>query len=208
MLINADFSQRVHINTAAAPWVPSPMAGVERKMLDRIGAESGHATSIVRYQPGSYFSPHTHDGGEEFLVLEGVFSDEHGDYPAGTYVRNPIGTTHKPYSDPGCTIFVKLWQFSQDDRRQFSVDTLTSPVSPLHQHGPETVRLLDLEADEKVTFPQALRQYEILMLSGTLTDGTTRLQASSWLRSPAKEELLLHAVTHTRCLIKTFDLDA
>ncbi|GAL13613.1 hypothetical protein JCM19233_4618 [Vibrio astriarenae] len=51
--------------------------------LDRVGGEVARATSIVRYKPNSAFSPHTHDGGEEFFVLEGVFSDEHGDYPQG-----------------------------------------------------------------------------------------------------------------------------
>jgi hypothetical protein len=58
-------------------------------MLDRIGDEVARATSIVRYAPASHFSPHVHDGGEEFLVLEGTFQDEHGDYPVGSYVRNP-----------------------------------------------------------------------------------------------------------------------
>ena len=68
MEINADFSQRVVVHAAQLPWVPSPMAGVERRMLDRIGDEVARATSIVRYAPGSQFSPHTHGGGEEFLV--------------------------------------------------------------------------------------------------------------------------------------------
>src|SRR5215204_5787315 len=81
MELNADFSQRVVVHAARLPWVSSPMAGVERRMLDRIGDEVARATSIVRYAPGSHFSPHTHGGGEEFFVLEGVFQDEHGDFP-------------------------------------------------------------------------------------------------------------------------------
>ena len=97
MLINADFSQRVVVRPDDIEWVPSPMPGVERKMLDRIGEEVARATSIVRYAPNSYFSAHSHGGGEEFLVLEGVFSDEHADYPVGTYVRNPIGSSHTPH---------------------------------------------------------------------------------------------------------------
>ena len=121
MEINADFSQRASVH-ADTDWVPSPMPGVDRRMLDRIGDEVARATSIVRYAPGSAFSAHTHTGGEEFLVLEGVFQDEHGDYPAGTYVRNPPTTAHTPSSEPGCTIFVKLWQFDMEDRNQFSVD--------------------------------------------------------------------------------------
>src|SRR5580704_18221339 len=100
MELNADFSRRAAVHAASLPWVPSPMAGVERRMLDRIGDEVARATSIVRYAPGSHFSPHTHDGGEEFLVLDGVFQDEHGDYPAGSYVRNPRPPGTHPAQPP------------------------------------------------------------------------------------------------------------
>jgi hypothetical protein len=100
-------------------------------MLDRIGDEVARATSIVRYAPGSKFSPHTHSGGEEFLVLEGVFQDEHGDFPAGSYIRNPPGSSHTPRSDPGCTIFVKLWQFDPADRKSVRVNLNQSIASPI-----------------------------------------------------------------------------
>jgi hypothetical protein len=98
MELNADFSRRVAVHAARLPWVASPMAGVERRMLDRIGNEIARATSIVRYAPGSHFSPHTHGGGEEFFVLQGIFRDEQGEYPAGTYVRNPPTSRHTPGS--------------------------------------------------------------------------------------------------------------
>ena len=108
MELNADFSKRAVVHAARVSWVPSPIAGVERRMLDRIGEEVSRATSIVRYAPNSHFSAHTHGGGEEFFVLDGVFSDEHGDFPAGSYIRNPPGSRHTPGSEKGCTIFVKL----------------------------------------------------------------------------------------------------
>ena len=60
-------------------WIASPAGGVDRKMLDRIGDEKARATSIVRYAADSAFPEHEHPLGEEFYVLEGVFSDEHGD---------------------------------------------------------------------------------------------------------------------------------
>src|SRR5215470_18081295 len=101
MDLNADFSRRVAVHTVRQAWVPSPMAGVERRMLDRIGDEVARATSIVRYAPASHFSRHVHGGGEEFLVLDGVFQDEHGDYPAGAYVRNPPTSAHTPRSEAG-----------------------------------------------------------------------------------------------------------
>src|SRR5499427_5493167 len=130
MALNADFSQRVAVHAAQLPWVASPIAGVDRRMLDRIGDEVARATSIVRYAPASRFSAHTHGGGEEFLVLDGVFQDEHGDYPAGSYVRNPPTSRHTPGSAPGCVLFVKLWQFDSDDRTPVRIDTAGLSFAP------------------------------------------------------------------------------
>jgi len=147
MELNADFSVPVVLHTQDMAWQASPMPGVSRRMLDRIGDEVARATSIVSYAPGSHFSPHTHNGGEEFVVLDGVFQDEHGDYPAGTYVRNPPTTSHTPRSDGGCIIFVKLWQFDLDDRQQFH-KTMASELGVsingvatalLHEDSRETV---------------------------------------------------------------------
>lgn len=73
MRIHADFTRRVNLSTDDMPWVPSPQAGVERRMLDRIGQEKARATSLVRYAPGSVFPAHAHPGGEEILVLSGTF---------------------------------------------------------------------------------------------------------------------------------------
>ena len=103
MEINADFSKRVAVHAARLPWIPSPIKGVDRRMLDRIGDEVARAISIVRYAPHSHFSPHTHGGGEEFLVLDGVFQDDHGDFPAGSYIRNPPTSQHTPGSASGAS---------------------------------------------------------------------------------------------------------
>ena len=130
MKINANFKKRALEHSGDMPWQSSPMPGVSRRMLDRVGEEVARATSIVRYDPGSQFSPHVHAGGEEFLVLEGVFQDEHGDFPVGTYVRNPINTSHTPASEPGCEIFVKLWQFDNGETDILRVDTCLLYTSP------------------------------------------------------------------------------
>ena len=127
MNLNADFSARAAVHAARIPWVPSPVRGVERRMLDRIGEEVARATSIVRYAPQSHFSAHQHGGGEEFLVLEGVFEDEHGQYPVGWYIRNPPTSAHMPGSTPGCILFVKLWQFAPEDRTDVRLDTGKMP---------------------------------------------------------------------------------
>src|SRR5260221_11120889 len=123
MRINADFTKRASVHAGESEWVKSPMPGVERRMLDRVGDEVARATSIVRYAPGTAFSPHSHLGGEEFFVLDGIFQDERGDYPAGSYVRNPPASRHTPRSQAGCTIFVKLFQFDPADRSHVTIDT-------------------------------------------------------------------------------------
>ena len=123
--LNDDFSRRVVAPVSDAAWAPSPQPGVERRMLDRVGGEVARATSVVRYAPNSRFERHVHGGGEEILVLEGVFSDEAGDYPAGTYLRNPPGSAHAPFSREGCVLFVKLWQFAQGDLQTVRIDTLS-----------------------------------------------------------------------------------
>ncbi len=193
MKINDDFNQRVVIDTNRMDWVNSPMPGVERKMLDRIGAESGHATSIVRYAPESAFSAHTHHGGESFLVLSGVFSDEHNDYPAGTYVRNPVGTSHTPFSKKGCVIFVKLWQFEVTDTRQFHIDTNGDRTKNLHVVDSEQVTLVSLKPGEHYVFQSPVRRFEILILSGSIIDSHNEYETGYWLRNPGVDAFDIQA---------------
>ncbi|QLC26062.1 cupin [Parasphingopyxis algicola] len=194
MRINADFSQRAVVRPGDVDWVASPMAGVERQMLDRVGEEVARATSIVRYAAGSRFSEHVHGGGEEFFVLDGVFSDERGDYPAGTYVRNPIGTRHAPHSEDGCTIFVKLHQFDDKDTAHFSIDTRAAEfrpgwaeglsVLPLHAFGAESVALVRWEPGTTCTGRRHPGGAEILVLDGVFQDEQGDYPAGSWIRHP------------------------
>ena len=145
MNINSDYSKKVVVNHHDLPWIPSPEPGVERRMLDRIGDEVARATSIVRYQAGTQFKTHAHEFGEEILVLDGVFSDELGDYPAGTYLMNPPGSSHAPFSQTGCTLFVKLRHLGPDQVKREVINTKTAPwyqgmvpglnVMPLMQQG-------------------------------------------------------------------------
>src|SRR5207244_1651766 len=123
MRIVFDLTERVVVDTGNLSWLRSPLPGVERKVLERDGDEVARATSVVCYAAGSAFDAHEHVGGEEFFVLDGVFSDEQGDYPAGTYVRNPPGSRHRPFSRAGCVLFVKLRQIAADDGAQVVIDT-------------------------------------------------------------------------------------
>ena len=194
MLINADLTKRVVIHTPSLEWVPSPLPGVERRMLDRHGAESGRATSMVRYAPGSSFKEHTHVGGEEFLVLEGVFSDERGDFPAGSYVRNPIGSKHTPFCKDGCIIFVKLHQFDEADTVQKTLDTnamqwessnydgVTQKV--LHEFGNEHVSLFNFSPGAQVSEHVHEGGSEALVLSGDFSDAEGHYKTGDWIRNP------------------------
>jgi anti-sigma factor ChrR (cupin superfamily) len=194
MELNADFSQRAAVHAALLEWTRSPIAGVERRMLDRIGGEVARATSIVRYAPRSNFSRHVHTGGEEFFVLEGVFQDEHGDYPAGSYVRNPPTSAHTPGSEPGCTIFVKLWQFAAADRTQVRIDTSQRAyepdpsgsgveVMPLYRDRSERVALERWRAGAEVSL-QSPHGLELLVLGGDFADASDVFRYQSWLRLP------------------------
>jgi anti-sigma factor ChrR (cupin superfamily) len=206
--LNMDFSQQVVVNTATREWQPSPMAGVWRKPLSRRDlseqeareeAELGHsqikshATSVVRYEPGAHFSAHDHPLGEEILVLEGVFSDETGDYAAGTYLRNPEGFRHAPFSKEGCVILVKLHQFQSNDHKRVRIDTHTAQWRPgigglevlsLHQHLGESVALVRWPAGEHFQPHTHMGGEEIFVISGELLDEHGRYPAGTWLRSP------------------------
>lgn len=157
MMLNMRFDQRVMINTNDHPWQPSPVSGVWRKPLAREEAERGHATSIVRYDPGCSFPRHGHPLGEEILVLEGIFSDEYGDFGAGTYLRNPPGSSHAPFSKEGCVLLVKLHQFLPNDSAQVCIGTSHAAwrpgqgnlkVMPLHEFAGERVTLVKWPAGE------------------------------------------------------------
>jgi len=195
MELNANFSLRASVHGASLDWTPSPIAGVDRRMLDRIGEEVARATSIVRYAPNSHFSPHTHGGGEEFLVLEGVFQDEHGDFPVGSYIRNPPETRHTPRSATGCVIFVKLWQFHLADRMQVRIDTSAIPfvaaedrpgvdIKPLFHDAHEDVRLERWAPDARIMLPSLPGGGEILVLEGSFSEGSETFAEQSWLRLP------------------------
>ncbi len=194
MKINAEFDKRAAVHAAQTPWLASPMAGVERRMLDRIGDEVARATTIVRYAPESHFRPHVHTGGEEYLVLEGIFQDEDGDFPVGSYIRNPPQSSHTPRSDLGCTIFVKLWQFDPDDRIQVRLNTANMvfeadpsradvEVMPLFRDKNESVCLEKWQAGATIDL-DAENGLEILVLEGDFIEAGEEFTAQSWLRLP------------------------
>ena len=193
MNINTDYNERVVVNHHNLPWTESPETGVERRILERLGGEIARATSIVRYQAKSKFESHSHEFGEEILVLAGVFSDKSGDYPAGTYIMNPPGSMHDPFSESGCTLFVKLRHLGTDQVTREIVDTNTAPwyqgmvpgltVLPLMRQGSGST----LVKWAPQTFFNPHRHFggeEIFVVDGVFEDEHGRYPAGSWIRSP------------------------
>jgi ChrR Cupin-like domain len=194
MELHTDFSRRVVLHADELPWQDSPMPGVQRRMFERIGNEVARATSLVRYAPASHFSAHVHGGGEEFIVIDGVFEDEMGAYPMGSYIRNPPQSKHTPGSTPGCVIFVKLWQFAPTDRThvRLNFDKMGAVedaeragvrVTPLYRDAREEVRIEQWMPGARVVI-DASGGAEVFVLDGGFNHATDRLRRHSWLRLP------------------------
>ena len=193
--IRADLTQRALVTPEDYRWDSSPIEGITRMKLDRIGDEIARATSLVDYEPHHTFPRHQHEGGEEILVLKGVFEDETGSYPAGTYLRNPIGTSHQPSSGPeGTRIFVKLHQFQSTDRTSVRINTAHAvwhpgrvpglSVLPLHEHGSEHIALVRWAPNTQFVSHTHFGGEEIFVIDGTFHDEYGRYPAGSWIRSP------------------------
>ena len=193
--LNDNFSERVVVYPEQHQWQGSPMPGVERMMLDRIGDEKARATSLVRYAANSRFSEHQHIGGEEIYVLEGTFADEHGEYPAGTYIRNPIGTKHSPrVGADGALIFVKLQQFSCHDQCQLRLDCHQQAwrpglvpglsVMPLHDFEGEHIALVKWAPHTQFNPHQHFGGEEIFVIEGKFCDEYGHYPKGTWIRNP------------------------
>jgi len=202
MDVNSDFSKRVLLHSDEIEWEDSPMQGVDRRRLDRVDNEADRVTTIVRYAPNSSFSPHVHTGGEEFIVLEGIFEDDYGNWPTGSYIRNPPTSKHQPGSKNGCVIFVKLAQFQKDDRTFVHADMnkLGSvsdanragvSVSPLFKDEHEDVRLEYWQPNTKVAV-DATGGAEIFVLQGGFIENGDELRKESWLRVPVNTIVKAH----------------
>ena len=212
MKINADYAETAIVAGGELPWISSPLPGVKRRMLERDGEEVARVTSLVRYAAGSRFSGHSHDGGEEFLVLEGTFSDQYGDFPVGTYVRNPVGSRHAPHSDSGCLIFVKLWWMQAEDAEFVRIDT-TEPTGwrergpgieakTLHAWRHEAVSFLRMAPGAVLPAREIPGGEEILVVDGGIEDTDGRHGVHAWLRRPGGMAPLLESVDGARLLVK------
>lgn len=202
MLINADFSRRASVTADEHQWIKSPQEGVERVMLDRIGAEKARATSLVRYAPDSYFPHHLHPGGEEILVLSGTFSADDDDYPAGWYLRNPPTSGHQPHSREGAIIFVKLRQMTMTETHTIAIETNDDSnwhtkdnreICSLYADDREQVSLQRLSTHQALFADTVTGGAEILVIKGNLIDAGQTYSQGSWIRLPVDTESQIQA---------------
>jgi anti-sigma factor ChrR (cupin superfamily) len=198
--LNEDLTQYAVEHTQAMDWTPSPSATVWRKRVYLAGdTEKGAVTSVVRYPPGSRFPAHDHPEGEEILVLDGVFEDDHGEYPAGTYLLNPAGYRHNPSSQPGCVIFVRLRQYGGAGRRSVRVDTRDQSLWEAHPEiagawrlplyrdpdFPDSTHMLRIEANAPIPTVALPGGEEIFVVEGAFEDEHGAYRVGSWVRYPA-----------------------
>ncbi len=214
ILLHADPRLRACVDTTALPWVASPSPGVERRMIERDGGEAARATSLVRYAPDSRFAAHRHPLGEEILVLEGTFGDEFGDYPAGTYLRNPPGSAHAPRTNAGCVIFVKLRHMDPReqarvvvepaDRGWHASDHAGLEVRPLGGFIGERAALARMAAGTVLPSRRFAGGLELFVLRGELEEtGAGRHPPGTWLRLPPGGRAGLRAASDCTVFAKT-----
>ncbi|HSG91505.1 MAG TPA: cupin domain-containing protein [Pseudomonadales bacterium] len=197
--LGGDLSRRLLRRSSEMSWTSSPAGGVERKRFHRVGPpEAGQVTSLVRYAPRSRFPTHPHPQGEEILVLEGVFSDARGDWPAGTWLANPEGFEHAPFSEPGCLLFVKLRQYP-GARPQQAIDTRAAdaPYRPGAQAGSALTLFAEAGFPERISVERwpagsalalfAAGGLELFVISGALEVDGEALDRHAFLRLPAAE---------------------
>jgi len=206
-----NLSEQVCYKPGDGSWIKSPADGVSRIHLEREALESGHTTSFVRFEPNSFFPQHQHPLGEEIYVLDGVFSDENGDYPAGSYLRNPPGSQHKPFTKEGCTLFVKLDQFQHNDSRQvvllpdqqhWSQGLGNLKVTSLHQHNTESTALVWWPENEVFQAHTHWGGEEIIVISGRFIDEHGEYPKGSWIRSPHMSKHFPRVEEETLILVK------
>ncbi len=205
---NIDLSKRVLVYTAKEIFISSSK---DRRLiipLEAEGSASGRTTSIIEYTAGVNFQNHTHPLGEEIFVLEGTFSDENGDYPAGTYIRNPAGTSHTSFSKKGCMLFIKLNQMDSNDKERVIINTNKTnwhqgygrlEVMPLA----ENTALVKWPKDANFVNHSHFGGEEILVIKGEFIDEHGRYPKGTWIRSPHLSSHNPYAEEETIILVKT-----
>lgn len=213
LALHADRSLRCVVDSTALPWVASPAPLVQRRLLEREGGEVARATSVVRYAPGARFEAHRHDLGEEILVLEGTLCDAAGSYGPGTYLKNPPGSVHAPFSPEGCILFVKLRHLDVQDTQRVVVPTRQAQwhpglvaglrVLPLWEFGTSHTAMVRWAPQTRFNPHRHFGGEEIFVVEGVFSDEHGSYPQGHWIRSPHLSQHQPFSVEGCLILVKT-----
>lgn len=193
--VRSNYFERAVVRPLDGDFSPSETPGAVRSILDWNDGEVPRATAIARYTPGTSIPSPPEGIGEEIFVLKGSYEDALGVYSAGTYLRNPSGTSHNARTVDGCELFVKPARFDSEERDRIVVDTRKSAwlpglieglsVLPLYAHGTESVALVRWLPHTSFMPHTHFGGEEILVLLGVFEDEHGAYPAGTWVRSPS-----------------------
>jgi hypothetical protein len=204
--VNVDFNIPVSVETKLIDWQMSSINGNNKKYFERFERTKYYITVLIQFPAGRTFRKFGHEGGMELLVLSGVFSDSDGDYGAGSYVRNPAGTYHQPFTSNGCTVLLKLGRFQPMDRKRVVIDTMNSahrwlPVADpgvsrlaLHHFSEEDIYLYRIRSECWITFKHENHGLELFICNGSISVKGDLYVPGDWLRYPVGSKVKVSAV--------------
>lgn len=212
MEINSDISQRVVIQQNIVPWLVTPWAGVQYRMLEGGADDAARATMIIKYAPGS--SLHSAcEYGEEIVVLDGVLSDEFGSYSKGDYIKSPPGSAHAYESAAGCMLFVKQQHLEIEEDQRILVKTASCPwyqglvdglsVMPLSEFGTRHTALVRWAQGTRFNAHRHFGGEEIYVLEGVFADEFGKYPEGTWMRSPHLSAHCPYSMEGCTILVKT-----
>lgn len=209
--INANFHLPVSVKTNVFDWQGFTKAGIRQRSLERLVGRHSRLTAVAQFAAGQVFKKIAHEHGVEFLVLSGKFSDEHGDYGVGSYVRNPAAAYRMPFTRDGCTVLLKVGRFQLLDQKRVVVNTRDShrkwkatgepgvSCLDLHQFSEQHVSLHKIRAECWITFKCLNLALEIFVIEGDISVSGSHYEAGTWLRYPPGSRIKVRS-KHGCCL--------
>lgn len=195
--INADCTKLVILRPDQMVWEGTDQTGVSRIILERVNDSLlGRETSLARLAPNTELTPEVLETRMEIFVVEGAFSDGHGEYEARTFIMNPPGTTFTGATREGCVIYVKRLNGFGGGGEPVAIDTSTADWTPFGQRVAEVIHFYkdderDVTARVGKVFPNAqLMEHdhpggeEVLILEGSFKDQFGEGLPGTWLRYP------------------------
>lgn len=201
--MNSDYEKKVFIDTNDLSWENQEQRGVYKKILS---CKESEETSLIKFEPDTTLNSKGKINSVEIFVLEGVYTNQFGDFEKGTYMYLPQEDEGKVQSKTGCVIFRKTNHF--DDAQDIIVDTTSTQwqpgqgnlqVMPLGSQG----ALVKWPKDERFVPHRHWGGEEIFVLDGIFMDEHGKYPKGSWVRSPHMSEHYPFVEEETIIFVKT-----